>query len=45
MRDMRPIDTNIADFEPLRQAGQFYVDKTAHLHRHITDPRRKMSMI
>ena len=30
---MRPIATNIADFETLRNAGQIYVDKTAHLHR------------
>ncbi len=45
MHDMRPIATNIADFETLHQAGQFYVDKTAHLHRLFTDPNRKMSMI
>ena len=37
---MRPIATNIADFETLRKAGQIYVDKTAHLHRLITDPSR-----
>ena len=40
MRGMRPIATNIADFETLRKAGQIYVDKTAHLHRLITDPSR-----
>ena len=40
MRGMKPIATNIADFETLRKAGQIYVDKTAHLHRLITDPSR-----
>ncbi len=38
MRGIRPIATNIADFEPLRKAGLVYVDKTAHLHRLITTP-------
>ena len=33
---MRPIATNIADFETLREEGLVYVDKTAHLHRLIT---------
>ena len=37
---MQPIATNIADFETLRNRGQLYVDKTAHLHRLITDPSR-----
>ncbi len=37
---MKPIATNIADFETLRTRGQLYVDKTAHLHRLITDPSR-----
>ena len=40
MRGMRPIATNTNDFETLRNAGQIYVDKTAHLHRLITDPSR-----
>ncbi len=40
MCGMKPIATNIADFETLRKAGQIYVDKTAHLHRLITDPSR-----
>ena len=35
---MRPIATNIADFETMRKAGLVYVDKTAHLHRLITTP-------
>ena len=35
---MRPIATNIADFETLRKAGLVSVDKTAHLHRLITTP-------
>ena len=30
---MRPIATDISDFETLRQAGQIYVDKTAYFHR------------
>ena len=38
---MRPIATDIADFETMRKAGQIYVDKTAYLHRLITDPSRK----
>ena len=37
---MRPICTNLGDFEALRKAGQLYVDKTAHFHRLITDPSR-----
>lgn len=37
---MKPIATNIADFETLRRAGQIYVDKTAYLHQLITDPSR-----
>ena len=35
---MKPIATNIADFETLRKEGLLYVDKTAHLHRLITKP-------
>ena len=35
---MKPIATNIADFETLRKRGQIYVDKTAYLHRLITNP-------
>ena len=35
---MRPIATNLADFEALRKAGQIYVDKTAWLHRLVTHP-------
>ena len=38
---MRPIATDIADFETLRKAGQIYVDKTAYFHRLITDPSRQ----
>ena len=41
MFGMRPIATETNDFETLRQTGQIYVDKTAHLHRLITDPSRK----
>ena len=37
---MKPIATDIADFEALRKAGKVYVDKTAYLHRLITDPSR-----
>ena len=37
---MKPIATDIADFEALRKAGKIYVDKTAYLHRLITDPSR-----
>ena len=37
---MKPIATNIADFETLRTRGQLYVDKTAYLHRLVTDPSR-----
>ena len=37
---MKPIATNIADFETLRKAGLLYVDKTALLHRLVTDPSR-----
>ena len=37
---MKPIATDIADFETLRKMGQLYVDKTVHLHRLITDPSR-----
>ena len=35
---MKPLATNIADFETLRKAGLLYVDKTAWLHRLITTP-------
>ncbi len=35
---MKQIATNIADFETLRKRGQIYVDKTAYLHRLITNP-------
>ena len=38
---MKPIATETNDFETLRKQGQIYVDKTAHLHRMITDPSRK----
>jgi len=38
---MRPIAIETNDFETLRNAGQIYVDETAHLHRLITDARRK----
>ena len=38
---MKPIATNIADFEALRKAGQAYMDKTAYFHRLITDASRK----
>ena len=37
---MKPICTNLCDFEALRKAGQLYVDKTASFHRLITDPSR-----
>ena len=37
---MKPIATNTNDFETLRKLGQIYVDKTAQLHRMITDPSR-----
>ena len=37
---MKPIATNIADFEALRKRGHVYVDKTAYLHKMITDPSR-----
>ena len=37
---MKPIATETNDFETLRKQGQIYVDKTAHLHRMITDPSR-----
>ena len=37
---MKPIATNTNDFETLRTLGQIYVDKTAQLHRMITDPSR-----
>ena len=37
---MKPIATNTNDFETLRTLGQIYVDKTAHLHKMITDPSR-----
>ena len=42
---MKPIATNIADFEALRKAGQTYVDKTAYFHRLITDPNRSYFFI
>ena len=35
---MKPLATNIADFETLRKEGLLYVDKTAYLHRLITKP-------
>ena len=38
---MKPIATETNDFETLRKQGQIYVDKTAHLHKMITDPSRK----
>ena len=38
---MKPICTDISDFETLQKAGQLYVDKTAYFHRLITDPSRK----
>ena len=38
---MRPIATDISNFEELRNAGQIYVDKTAYFHRMITDPSRR----
>ena len=37
---MKPIATNIADFEDLRKRGLTYVDKTAYFHRLITEPGR-----
>ena len=37
---MKPIATNIADFEALRKRGLVYVDMTAYLHKMITDPSR-----
>ena len=37
---MKLIATNTNDFETLRKLGQIYVDKTAHLHKMITDPSR-----
>ena len=37
---MKPIATDISDFEALRKTGKVYVDKTAYLHRLITDPSR-----
>ena len=42
---MKPICTDGNDFEALRKAGQTYVDKTAYLHRLITDPCRKFFFI
>ena len=33
---MKPIATNIADFETLRKEGLVYVDKTAYLHKMIS---------
>lgn len=33
---MKPIATNIADFEALRKQGLVYVDKTAYLHKLIS---------
>ena len=38
---MKPICTDVSDFETLRKAGQLYVDKTAYFHRLVTDPSRK----
>ena len=40
VRTMKPIATDISDFEALRKTGKVYVDKTAYLHRLITDPSR-----
>ena len=40
MLAMKPICTNLCDFEALRKVGQLYVDKTAYFHRLITDPSR-----
>jgi len=42
---LKPISTNTSDFEALRKAGQTYVDKTAYLHRLITDPNRSFYFI
>ena len=42
---LKPISTNTSDFEALRKAGQTYVDKTAYLHRLVTDPNRSFYFI
>ena len=42
---MKPICTDVSDFEALRKAGQTYVDKTAYFHRLVTDPNRKFFFI
>ncbi len=34
---MRPIATDTHDFPKLRETGKIYVDKTAYMHRLITD--------
>lgn len=45
MQGMKPIATNIADFETMRKAGQTYVDKTAYFHRLVTDPNRNFFFV
>ena len=42
---MKPICTDVSDFEALRKAGQIYVDKTAYFHRLVCDPNRKFFFI
>ena len=45
MSAMKPICTDVSDFEALRKAGQTYVDKTAYLYRLVADPNRKLYFI
>ena len=42
---MKPICTDLSDFEALRKDGLVYVDKTAYFHRLITTPGRRFFFI
>lgn len=42
---MKPICTDVSDFEALRKDGLIYVDKTAYFHKLITTPGRRFFFI
>ena len=39
---MRPIATDTADFPSLRRDGKIYVDKTAYVHRMVSDANARL---
>ncbi len=42
---MKPIPLDSSDFPSIRDRGQIYVDKTAYLHKLITDPDSRLFFI